>query len=1235
MAAVPEEDWGRAVKANDRTYNSQFQYADNYIKTSKYNLLTFLPINLLEQFLRIANFYFLMLLILQFIDVISSLNPVTTALPLLFVLTVSAVKDGIDDYKRHKSDGIVNNRTAGILDSQDGKRDLVDTRWRNVTVGDIIKLKNNDFVTADILVLSSSEPHSVVYVETAELDGETNLKVKQALPETSPLGEDLDKLGNFNGEVKCEAPNNRLDRYEGTLIWGEEKFALNNDQLLLRGCRIRNTQWCYGIVIFAGKDTKLMQNSGKSKFKRTSLDKLMNKLVISIFVLLLVICLICSICCSVWEYTYGTDFQVYLPWDQKNGAIIATFNFFSYIIVLNTLVPISLYVTVELIRLFQSFWINWDVKMYYDEKDCTAKARTTTLNEELGQIQYVFSDKTGTLTQNMMTFNKCSISGKKFGELKNKAGEIVTVDEDTPKVDFSKNKWYEESFDFYDETLKNGVDNGDRQTWLFFRLLALCHTVMAEHGDDGSLTYQAQSPDEAALVGAARNFGFTFKSRTPTTITIDVQGREDTYELLQILDFNNVRKRMSVIVRQNNRIKLFCKGADNVVFERLGEASVFLQDVTQEHLNDFANEGLRTLVLAMRDIKDEEYNEWNLRYHEASTALKDREEKVCALQEEIEKDMLLLGATAIEDKLQDGVPQTIENLIKGNIKVWVLTGDKQETAINIGYSCRLLTDQFNEVFVINQTEEEDVKQIVYDTLDKICDTMGIKNKMRCDEDDIVDEDDDEEDDKKNLEQLASIYSFAIVITGASLVHALQADIEQIFLEAACFCKTIICCRVTPLQKAQVVNLVKKYKKAVTLAIGDGANDVSMIKAAHIGVGISGQEGMQAVLASDFSFGQFRFLERLLLVHGRWSYVRMSKFLSYFFYKNFAFTLSHFWFAFYCGFSAMAVYDQWFITLYNIVFTSLPVIALGIFDQDVNEDMCIRFPALYKPGQKNEYFNYWVFTKSVVAGTVTSLTLFFVCYGTFLDVVNPDGTPAGSQTTFGCVLATMLVLVVNFKMAMDTAYWTVFNHVCIWLSIISYWIVVFIMYSDLMYEFFFAIFTFVGSARVMCTMPTFWFSMPLVCVILLMPVAGKRAIAMDVAPTLAEKVRILQQQEAIQAKEDKDNVVELKAFKRTDDEGSINGKVTKKDKPRGHKDSIREDGISRRRPQSAGSGYAFSHQEGFGRMITSGTIRDSQRRKKGREKNGTASSTERRKSSANSRDTDSGRGSALKDEELIV
>ncbi|MGH0183692.1 UNVERIFIED_CONTAM: hypothetical protein FKN15_012124, partial [Acipenser sinensis] len=336
--------------------------------------------------------------------------------------------------------------------------------------------------------------------------------------------------------------------------------------------------------------------------------------------------------------------------------------------------------------------------------------------------------------------------------------------------------------------------------------------------------------------------------------------------------------------KEEGKLSLYCKGADTIIYERLHPACKTLKDVTTEHLDEFAGEGLRTLVLAYKDLEEGYFEDWRARHHEASTALEEREEKLDELYEEIEENLQLLGATAIEDKLQDGVPQTIEQLAKADIKMWVLTGDKQETAVNIGYACNMLREEMNEVFIISANTAEDA-------------------------------------------------------------YGLEKSMEVEFLRTACMCKTVICCRVTPLQKAQVVQLVKKYKKAITLAIGDGANDVSMIKGkratvstdgmrgtAHIGVGISGQEGMQAVLSSDFSFAQFRYLQRLLLVHGRWSYIRMCKFLNYFFYKNFTFTLVHFWYGFFCGFSAQTVYDEWYITLYNLVYTSLPVLGMSLFDQ---------------------------------------------------------------------------------------------------------------------------------------------------------------------------------------------------------------------------------------------------------------------------------------------------------------
>ena len=294
----------RHLQANNRDFNLQFEYASNSIKTSKYNFFTFLPLNLFEQFQRIANAYFLFLLILQLIPQISSLAWFTTVVPLVLVLAVSGVKDAIDDFNRHKSDNHVNNRPVQVLINGT----LKDEKWMNIQVGDIIKLENNNFVTADLLLLSSSEPHSLVYIETAELDGETNLKVKQALTVTAELGEDLQKLTDFNGEVRCEAPNNKLDNFTGTLALRGEKYALDNEKMLLRGCTIRNTEWCFGLVIYAGPDTKLMQNSGRTTFKRTSIDWLMNVLVLMIFVFLAVMCLILAIGNCIWESDKGYHF---------------------------------------------------------------------------------------------------------------------------------------------------------------------------------------------------------------------------------------------------------------------------------------------------------------------------------------------------------------------------------------------------------------------------------------------------------------------------------------------------------------------------------------------------------------------------------------------------------------------------------------------------------------------------------------------------------------------------------------------------------------------------------------------------------------------------------------------------------------------------------------------------------------------------------------------------------------
>uniref|UniRef100_A0A5F9CQ64 Phospholipid-transporting ATPase n=1 Tax=Oryctolagus cuniculus TaxID=9986 RepID=A0A5F9CQ64_RABIT len=1027
---------------------------NNTIKTSKYNAFNFLPLNLFEQFQRLANAYFLILLFLQLIPQISSLPWYTTVIPLVVVLSITGVKDAIDDM-------------------------------------------------ADMLLLSSSEPYSLAYVETADLDGAKIL------------------LHFSAGEVSCELPNNKLHRFTGILSYKGKDYFLDHDKLLLRGCVIRNTDWCYGLVIYTGPDTKLMQNSGKYTFKQTHVDRLMNILVLWIFLFLIVMCLMLAIGHGIWENKIGYYFQIFLPWENyvSSSFVSSLFIFWSYFIVLNTMVPISLYVSVELIRLGNSYYINWDQKMFYAPKNTPAQARTTTLNEELGQVKYVFSDKTGTLTQNIMIFHKCSINGTLYGDVIDKTGEKVAVSEVSEyKIDFAYNKLADPKFSFYDKTLVEAVTKGDPWVHLFFLSLSLCHTVMSEEKVEGELVYQAQSPDEGALVTAARNFGFVFRSRTSETITVVEMGETRVYQLLAILDFNNVRKRMSVIVRTpENRVMLFCKGADTIICELLHPACISLCDVTLEHLDDFASEGLRTLMVAYRELDNKFFRTWSVKHGEACLSLDNREKKLSIVYEEVEKDLMLLGATAIEDKLQDGVPETVMTLSKAKIKIWVLTGDKQETAVNIAYSCNIFEDEMDEVFTVKGKDSETVRQ----------ELRKARSKMKPDS--LLDSDPVNIFLAKKHKALFTMPeevpngSYGLVINGYSLAHALEGDVELELLRVACMCKGVICCRMTPLQKAQVVELVKRYKKVVTLAIGDGANDVSMIKAAHIGVGISGQEGMQAMLNSDFAFSQFYYLQRLILVHGRWSYNRMCKFLSYFFYKNFAFTLVHFWYAFFNGFSAQTVYDNWFITCYNLIYTSLPVLGMSLFDQDVNDTWSLCFPELYEPGQLNLYFNKKEFMKCLIHGIYSSLVLFFIPMGAVYNSERSDGKEISDYQSFSLIVQTSLIWVVTTQIALKITYWTVISHFFIWGSLGIYFCLLFLLYSDGLCQMFPNVFQFPGVARNTLNQPQMWLSIVLIVVL--------SSLAFALCMNTLSPVR--------------------------------------------------------RRPGLRRSAYAFSHQHGFGALITSG------------------------------------------------
>ncbi|UJR34869.1 hypothetical protein I4U23_027647 [Adineta vaga] len=1175
----PEET--RKIRVNDREGNLLKNFSRNEVSTSRYTLLTFLPKNLFEQFHRLANAYFLFLLCLQLIPQISSLPPYTTIVPLVFVLTLTAIKDAIDDIGRHRSDTHVNNRQTQVIDEDD----IIYRKWKDIQVGDMIQLTNDEFVTADIFIISTSEPNGLCYIETAELDGETNLKVRQSIEEIQPIGDDIDDLSNFNGEIECELPNNNLNKFQGNLKWNNQIYSLKNENILLRGTRLRNTQWVVGIVCYAGSDTKLMKNTNKSTFKRSHMDQLLDKIIIGILLFLLLLCLTMTICCSIWEYKIGYYFSQYLSRESYislnnlRGSIqIGFLVFLSYIITLSTLVPISLYVSIEFVRLLQSKWIDWDIEMFYEKNNVPAHVRTTTLNEELGQIQYIFSDKTGTLTQNIMTFKKCSIAGQLYGYVYDLNGNEI---EDINKLKFIKLNEDEKDFLWYDQKLIDEIDQNNEDIQRFFKILSLCHTVMIEE-KNGKIIYQAQSPDEYALVSAARAFYFSFQNRTQTTITIQIKDKQETYNLLNILDFNNERQRMSIIVEKDNQIYLFCKGGDTKIKQRLASNQDQITKQTDEHLNNFANDSLRTLCLAWKQLDQSEYQQWNTKLNLANTSMENRDEKVFEMYEEIEKDLILVGATGIEDKLQDGVPQCIQRLTQAGIKIWVLTGDKIETAYNIGLSCRLLRNEMEIQMIEETTEEnvesklEEIRNLMIDKIEKLFDInfidksqrlnwnqLGIdtknfnKSRKKINENRISStksvrfqmDDQSINYDNDEIEELFD--GFAILITGQALIYALSDKLKLKFLEIATMCNAVICCRVTPMQKAEVVQLVIDNEKQTTLAIGDGANDVSMIQKAHIGIGISGQEGQQAVLASDFSFGQFCYLERLLLIHGRLSYLRVSKFLRYFFYKNFAFTFCHFWFAFFCGYSAQTVYDPMYGALYNSLFSTFPILFLSIFDRDVNDNYSLNKPYLYYPGQKNEFFNRTILIKSIIHGMLTSLVIYFI---TYLSLLN-NGKIEIDLQSFGFLIGTIIIIIVNLQNALEIWYWTIYYHLALWLTILIYFIFHLILYSTYLKKLFNINYTYVGVAKFILLNPNFWLILLLILVILLLPVFIYQFYQMRFNSNEIDKARYNQKYR-----------YEEKAL------------FIEHIRPKKH--------LRKRLPRSS---YAFAQQEGWGKLITEGRM----------------------------------------------
>ncbi|KAG8439091.1 hypothetical protein GDO86_005340 [Hymenochirus boettgeri] len=1163
----------RVVFANNEKWewdckkSSRF-YKGNKIRTTKYTLLSFLPKNLLEQFYRSANIYFVFLAVLNWIPLIEVFHKEITMVPLVIVLVVIALKDGIEDYKRYCFDRQINFTKTNIYSKH--HKDFVEKCWKDVRVGDFIKLLGNEIIPADILLLYSSDQNGICHIETANLDGETNLKQRQVVKGFCNQGLQFDPE-SFRNTIVCEKPNNNLNKFKGYMEWDNgQKTGFGSESLLLRGCTVRNTEEAVGIVVYAGHETKAMLNNSGPRYKRSKIERQMNMNIFFCVGLLFVMCLIGALAHGIWSSRFVFVHPLFdVP--TADGSYISPslagfYMFLTMIILLQILIPISLYVSIELVKLGQIYFIHNDLDLYDEEVDLSVQCRALNITEDLGQIQYIFSDKTGTLTENKMVFRRCTIIGNEYSHQEN-AKRLETYkeeesdDEDTgklrnitllnldagkestvkhkgtralrrcqsarPNIQGHYRKKSEGRFDISQVAFSSPIEKDVTPDHMllakvreasvkiggltqykpqsnikaqvasspyidFFLALAICNTVVVstateprqrvivppllkpsgtsleklQHllqriklltlsqssssspasSDPGTPTssknnkvspvpssdkdnvsssssgetecqangkedplvkrtsadncleemiatvssfhieddfcYEAESPDEAALVHAARAYSFTLMSRTPAQVTVRLpEGTLLTFELLYTLGFDSVRKRMSVVVRHpiTREIIVYTKGADSVIMDLLDDPAKAniseekklrkTQARTQKHLDWYARDGLRTLCIAKKVLSEDDFEKWSNFREEAEAAIENREELLMETAQHLETNLSLLGATGIEDRLQDGVPDTIAALREAGINIWVLTGDKQETAINIAYSCQLL-DQTDTVFTINTESKETCESILDCTLEDVKKVFPQKTRKG-----IL---------KKHKTDISNELEYAcpavgLVIDGRTLNVVFQGGLELKFLELAKHCRSVLCCRATPLQKSMVVKLVRDKLNVMTLSIGDGANDVSMIQAADVGIGISGQEGMQAVMSSDFAISRFKHLKKLLLVHGHWCYKRLANMVIYFFYKNVAYVNLLFWYQFFCGFSGSAMIDYWQLIFFNLFFTSVPPLVFGILDKDISAETLMSLPHLYKSGQKSKSYKMSTFWIAMLDAFYQSIVCFFIPY----------------------------------------------------------------------------------------------------------------------------------------------------------------------------------------------------------------------------------------------------------------
>ena len=895
-----------------------------------------------------------------------------------------------------------------------------------------------------------------------------------------------------------------------------------------------------------------------------------------------------------------------------NIFVFFILRFGTWCVLMNNLVPISLLMTMELVKYFQGWFISWDIDIYDKKKKLMTKVQTSTLNEELGQVKYIFSDKTGTLTKNYMNFKRVTIgfnqyNNKKEKEIKNDSNLIHNNRKENSDivVNLNENKKNEEKKDTNDNSniemlnkmnniyindfdnnkdknkgnnihnykddygtitnvsflddlkfkddlklivtqgkiendknknIINDDDNlqpklskeedGDDENIslnnnlsfelaesntekisqedyldLFMTALSTCHSGIIsekEFENEKKLIYQASSPDEIALLNFARKYKYIFFGRKDNNKIIiekpDISqniltNKNLIYKVHIRFEYSSERKSMSIIVQNTsnpNEIYLFMKGADDVILSKIDKKNKNNKNIIkniQNSVEAYSNEGLRILVVAYKKIPLKDLNLYQKEYLKACKSTYNKKEKLEILANKIENNLVLLGVTGIQDELQDEVYETLQDFSKAGIKLWMLTGDKKNTAKSIALSCGLIDDQnFNILEIdegLNKVGLESKLNEMVEKFNNIIDKLNTKSNNKREKKDIITNNTEKDIFQNNNEKEKN--KFALIISSNELnIIALNYELEILFYELASRCNSVLCCRVSPIQKAKMVHLIQRFtkiqqKKGVnyykylnqqeikhtlekdekkeikgplknsitTLAIGDGANDVNMITTAHIGIGICGSEGKQAARASDYAIGQFKFLKKLLFYHGHESLRKNSFIICYNFYKNFLFVMPLFYVGFYSFFSGQTIYDPWLYQLYNLAFTVFPIIWFGIYDSERTRSESLNNPKYYS-GLNQKWFNSWKFWEWIFYGIIQGFAVFFFIYSSNnIYSHNLDGEIQDFKCS-GAMAYSIVIIIVNFKVFQVTSVYSFISLFLILISIASYYGLIYIM-----------------------------------------------------------------------------------------------------------------------------------------------------------------------------------------------